>query len=408
MTSSHALHEQPATQIPVANRRIQSVDILRGIVMVIMAIDHVRVYSGMPAGAPEAGIFFTRWITHYCAPSFAFFAGTSAFLYYRKTGSKNDLVRFLFTRGLLLVVLEMTVVRFFWTFNFDYANFTITGVIWMLGWSMILLSAFVRLRATTVAIIGMAIIFFQQIFLYVPNIFPESMQESVAKWWAFFYPSAVAGEHAVVLSGGSSGLPNVLGISVFYVIIPWVGVMMAGYGFGQILLMDHDRMKKICVRIGLAAIAIFIAVATPMILLFEDADTPFIFKLLGQQKYPPSQLFILMTLGPIILLVPWAERIKGWVADAFKIIGRVPMFYYLIHLLLIHLSAFALNQIVYGNIHQDWYESAPFVRLAEENRWGLPLLYLVWIIDVVILFYVCKWYATYKSKHREIGWTKYI
>ncbi len=141
--------------------RLQSIDIVRGAVMLIMAIDHVRVYSGLPAGGPTAGIFFTRWVTHFCAPVFAFLAGSGAYLYGRKFGAPA-LARYLVGRGLLLVLLELTVIRFAWTFNFDYGQFTLAGVIWMLGWSMVLLAGMVRLRASVVAIIGLAIVFLQQ------------------------------------------------------------------------------------------------------------------------------------------------------------------------------------------------------------------------------------------------------
>lgn len=390
--------------------RIQSVDILRGIVMVIMAIDHVRVYSGIPAGGLTYGIFFTRWITHYCAPSFAFFAGTSAFLYFKKSGSRKDLVEFLVTRGLLLVVFELTVVRYFWTFNFDYANFSITGVIWMLGWCMVLLAPFVRLKPLTLAITGVSMIAFQQVFGFLPALFPESIQPVVIKYWSFFYPSAVAGREGVVLGAGAAGLPSALGVSIFYVLLPWLGVMMAGYGFGQLLLKDAATVKRLCLRIGLGATALFLIVATIMAIRMGQTgnDTPFIFRMLGQQKYPPSQLYILMTLGPIIALIPWAQRIKGTMADALKTIGRVPMFYYLLHILLIHLSAFVVNMIVFGTTHQEWYETAPFVGFAEEYHWGLPLLYLTWAIDVVILYFACVWYARYKGSHPEIKWMKYL
>src|SRR3954465_2285493 len=123
------------------SKRIDSLDVVRGLVMVLMAIDHVRCYSGQPAGGATADIFLTRWITHYCAPAFAFFAGTSAFLYLQKTRDYSNVATFLLTRGFLLVVLELTAVRFFWTFNFDYSTFNITGVIWMLGWCMVILAA---------------------------------------------------------------------------------------------------------------------------------------------------------------------------------------------------------------------------------------------------------------------------
>src|SRR5579863_718274 len=165
--------------------RIQSIDIVRGVVMVLMAIDHVRVYSGIPAGGPDPAIFFTRWVTHFCAPAFAFLAGTGAFLYGRKLGDARALGRYLVTRGVLLVLLELTVIRFSWTFNFDYRGFTLAGVIWMLGWSMVLLAGLVRLRAKAVGLIGLGIIFLQQIFSFPPHLLPEQMRNSIGWIWEF-------------------------------------------------------------------------------------------------------------------------------------------------------------------------------------------------------------------------------
>src|SRR4029450_1546686 len=141
--------------------RLRSIDVLRGLVMVLMAIDHVRVYSGQPAGGPTAGIFFTRWVTHFCAPAFAFFAGTSAFLYGRRLGHTGALARALVTRGLVLVVLELTVIRVAWTFNVDFAHYLLAGVIWMLGVCMVLLAALVWLPMTAVAALGLLVIFAQ-------------------------------------------------------------------------------------------------------------------------------------------------------------------------------------------------------------------------------------------------------
>jgi uncharacterized membrane protein len=396
-----------ANEISAEKLRIQSVDLLRGFVMIIMAIDHVRVYSGILAGGLDTGIFFTRWITHYCAPVFAFFAGTSAFLFFKKTGDIKALTKFLITRGLLLVVFELTVVRFFWTFNLEYATFNITGVIWMLGWCMVLLAGFIRLGPLTVAILGVAIIFAQQIFAYVPAIFPSAIQDSIKMVWGFFYPTGKAG---VTISSGSAGLPNAFGFDIFYVLIPWCGVMMAGYGFGNLLTRDAAQVKKVCLAIGLAAILLFIIVG---ILLIDMAplagtDVPFLFKLLGQQKYPASQLFLLMTLGPVIALVPWAQKVKGSFFNAVAVIGRVPMFYYLLHLLVIHLSAFVVNMFLTGSIHQEWYRTAPFVGVPPTEQWNLPLLYLTWIVDVGILYFACRWHARFKVNHPEIGWVKYI
>ena len=379
--------------------RLQSIDILRGAVMVLMAIDHVRVYSGQPAGGATAGIFFTRWVTHFCAPAFVFLAGTSAFLYGIKLNNKSKLARFLVTRGLLLVLLELTVIRFFWMFNFNYANFTLAGVIWMLGWCMVLLACFVRLRPAVVGSTGLCITFFQQIFQYVPQLLPEAWRSGFGQFWAFFYPS------------GLDGFP---GIVVLFVLLPWVGVMMAGYGFGTILLMEPVKCRRICYWIGISAITIFIIAGSIYSVLNVASNyqlqepPPFLFRLLNQKKYPPSQLFLLMTLGPLIALFPFAERAKGWLVNVLKLFGRVPMFYYMLHILLIHVSALLVNFLREGAFHQERYSTAPFTEIDEANRWGLPLLYLVYIIDVVILYFACRWYAKYKAAHPEKKWLAYL
>src|ERR1043165_1117407 len=159
----------PGTSTERGATRVASIDIVRGLVCVLMAIDHVRVYAAVPAGGQDLAVFFTRWITNFVAPAFCFFAGTGAFFYGRKVGDKRALARFLFTRGLLLVALELTVIRFFWTFNFDYAHYILAGVIWMLGWCMVLLAGLVRFSPRTVGITGLAIVFLQQLFNLPPN-----------------------------------------------------------------------------------------------------------------------------------------------------------------------------------------------------------------------------------------------
>ncbi len=376
-------------------QRVQSLDILRGAVMVLMAIDHVRVYAGVPPGGPDPAIFFTRWITHYCAPAFVFFAGTAAFFYGRKINNSNMLARYLVTRGLLLVILELTVIRFGWTFNLNFSEFMLAGVIWMLGWCMVLLSLFVWLKSKTIGIIGLAIIYFQQLFAFIPQSLPESLKPSVGGFLEFFY---------------SSGLNALPGITILYVIIPWIGVMMAGYGFGNILLLEPVIRKRICLQIGLSAIALFIIAGS--ILIFAAPSSPqappFIFQLLNQKKYPASQLYLMMTLGPAIALIPLAEKTKGWFAETLKIFGRVPFFYYLLHIPLIHISALLVNYLRDGATHQDWYTNAPYASVPFESQWSLPMLYLVFVIDVFILYLACRLYVRYKFSHPENTWMKYI
>ena len=351
-------------------KRFQSLDLLRGIIMVLMAIDHVRVYAGVPAGGPEPAIFFTRWITHFCAPGFAFFAGTAAFLYGIKLGSPQALARYLFTRGFMLVILEITVIRFFWTFNLNLGDFVLAGVIWMLGWCMVLLGTMVRMNAKTIGIIGLVIIFGQQLFAYV----------STNPYWQFIYTT---GE-------GPSW------IAILYVIVPWIGVMMAGYGFG--LILTSDKRERWCYIIGLSSIGLFIVIGSIYAMQNEN-PMPFIFKLLNQRKYPASQLYLMMTLGPLIALVPWAEKAKGTVVNFFSVFGKVPFFYYLAHILVIHISALIANYFLFGETHQEWYTSAPFAQVPPESKWSLPMLYFVFVIDVTILYFISKWYSKRKLKY---------
>jgi uncharacterized membrane protein len=171
--------------------RIESLDIMRGIVMVLMAIDHVRVYSGLPAGGATPGIFFTRWVTHFCAPAFVFLAGTAAFLHGKKLGDTGALARYLVTRGLILVALELTVIRFSWTFNFNYSQFVLAGVIWMLGWCMVLMALLVRLRPAVIGAVGIAIVVFQKAFGFVPALLPESVRAPFGRVWEFVYPAGL-------------------------------------------------------------------------------------------------------------------------------------------------------------------------------------------------------------------------
>jgi uncharacterized membrane protein len=365
--------------------RIVSIDVVRGIVMVLMAIDHVRVYSGLPAGGPTAGIFFTRWVTHFCAPAFAFLAGTSAFLYGRKLSGKGELARYLVVRGLMLVVLELTVLRFAWTFNFDYAHFTLAGVIWMLGWCMVLLAGLVQFPPQIVGWIGMAIMCFQQVFAMVPRAFPESMRHSIGWLWEFIYPA---------------GLAEPRGIAILYVLVPWIGVMAAGYGFGAIMTRESAERHKLCLWIGLGATALFLIIGGIRVFLSPapPGAPPALFRLLNQQKYPASQLYLLMTLGPSIALLPFAERWRNPFAGILATFGRVPMFYYLLHIPTIHLAALAVMLVREGKVHPEWYAFAPYTSVPVGHRWGLPLLYLVFVVVVTALYFPCRWYDRRKAQ----------
>jgi uncharacterized membrane protein len=389
--------------IPVApaapksvSSRLQSIDIMRGVVMVLMAIDHVRVYAGQPAGGPTAGIFFTRWITNFAAPAFCFFAGTGAFLHGRKLRDMRALSRYLLERGVVLIVLELTLIREAWTFNLDYAHYIQGNVIWMLGWCMILMAGLIRFSTKAIAIFGLVIVFAQQAMALRSSLTTDS-----TRWiWQFLY------------FGGKVPLGHTgLSFAVIYSIVPWIGVMAAGYAFGELMLRNAEERRRLCLRIGLSATALFVVVAGLIVLVRtpKPGDAPALFRFLGQQKYPASQLFLMMTLGPTIALLPFAERARGVVANALLTFGRVPMFYYLLHIPLIHALAVVVSLIRDGRITPWLFGNHPWAPppLPPGYMWSLGLLYLVFGVAIVMLYFPCRWYAREKARRKE-SWLRYI
>jgi len=364
-------------------KRIDSIDLARGIVMVLMAIDHVRCYAGLPSGGPTAGIFFTRWVTHFCAPAFVFLAGTSAFLYGHRSQDPAKLAKYLVTSGLLLVLLEPTLIRFFWTFNVNYGQFVLAGVIWMLGWSMVLLAALVWMRPRTVGIIGLAIVLLQQLFHFL----------KIGWVMEFVYPV------------GFDTPPN---INVLYTIVPWIGVMAAGYGFGAVVVREPAPRHRFYLRAGLSATAVFL-VAAGLITAISPAEGegPWLFRMLSPPKYPASQPFLLMTLGPTIAMLPLFERGRGWLAGVFTTFGRVPMFYYLLHIPTIHIAAIITTLVRGEGVHPEWYATAPYTSVPDANQWSLGELYLVFFIVVTVLYFPCRWYARVKVT-RPRWWMRYL
>jgi uncharacterized membrane protein len=390
----------PAASTPPLATRIMSLDVLRGLVMVLMAIDHVRVYSGLPAGGPTPGIFLTRWITHFAAPVFVFLAGTAAFLHGRKLGDTRALARYLLSRGGLLVLLEFTVVRLSWTFNADYANYNLAGVIWMLGICMILMSALVRFSTRAIAIFGLAVIFGQQLVALPAVVMSESVRGAVGWIWQFLY---FGGDVRL----GSSGPP----IAILYSIVPWIGVMAAGYAFGAIMLRDAETRRRLCLRIGLSATGLFLIAAWAIALIRspQPDDGPILVRILNQQKYPASQLFLLMTLGPMIATIPLVEGMRGPIVNALAVFGRVPMFYYLLHIPLIHALALVVSLVRHESVTPWLFGNHPMQPPEQPPgyMWSLGLLYLVFAIALVLLYYPCRWYADEKARRRD-SWLRYI
>jgi uncharacterized membrane protein len=391
--------------------RIASIDLIRGAVMILMAIDHVRVFSGVPAGGPTPGVFFTRWITHFCAPAFIFLAGTSIFFYGRK---HTDLSRFLIIRGIWLILLECTFLRVAWTFNFDFRHYEMAGVIWVIGCCMILMAGLVKLPLSAVGTIGLVVIAGHNLMdPHMGKLLDGLDQNKVSGLWKIFYVGFFAGP----IQFGADG-PNLI---VLYSIIPWIGVMAAGYAFGKILTADPRQRKRLCLTIGLSAVALFLLLRG--FNLYGDPrpwhataqgrngapPMPAFLSFLNTTKYPASLCFLLMTLGPIIALIPLLEGLHGTVARGITVFGRVPFFYYMLHIPLIHGLALVVSKIRLGIVSPWLFTNHPMGNPAAPAgyEWSLPLLYAIWGITIVLLYFPCRWFAELKAK-RSDWWLKYV
>jgi len=385
----------------LATSRITSMDFVRGVVMILMAIDHVRVYSGLPAGGPTPGIFFTRWITHFVAPAFVFFAGTAAYLHGTKLPNRGALAKFLMARGAWLVLLELTVIRIAWTFNFDFAHYLLAGVIWMIGWSMILMAAAVYLPAMAVGATGIAIVALHNIWDLFAGPLAHAFGEAGPNWLLkiLYFGGAV--------ELGSSGPP----LLILYVIVPWIGVMMAGYAFGLVMKMQPERRRAICLWLGVALTALFIVLRALDV--YGDPrpwrTTPGVLGFLRTTKYPASLSFLLMTLGPTFMLLAFAERWRGKLVDAIAMFGRVPMFYYLLHIPVIHLAACIVSLIREGHVNGWLFGNHPLAPppVPAGYTWRLGLLYLVFALCVIALYFPCRWFAHVRAT-RQSSWLSYL
>lgn len=390
--------------LETARVRLDSVDLLRGIVMVIMALDHVRdffhhdalLFDPTNLSRTNTALFLTRWVTHFCAPVFVFLAGTGAFLSTQRGKTKAELSRFLLTRGLWLVVLELTVVRLGWTFNLDY-TFNVGQVIWAIGWSMVALSVLIYLPLWAITAFGVGMIALHNAF----DPFRAQSVGALSGVWATFHTGELTETY-----GGIRFFP-------MYPLIPWIGVMAVGYSFGHIFTLERERRKKILLYLGLGLTLLFVALRATN--LYGD-PRPWsqqgnalwtFFSFINCQKYPPSLLFLLMTLGPAIASLALLERVNlkpSALARPFIIFGRVPLFYYVIHLFVIHALAVVFAFIKYGSAIQEAFQTG---RPPVDYGYNLPVVYLVWIGVVIALYPVCRWFANVKRRRKD-AWLSYI
>lgn len=384
--------------------RVKSIDLLRGIVIILMVLDHTRdyfhdqafIFDPTDISQTTPILFFTRFITHYCAPVFVFLAGTSAYIYGLKVGTK-ELSKWLLKRGIWLVIAELSILKLAWTFQLDYTNI-ILQVIWVIGVSMIFLAAFIHLSPKLC------------ISICVLAIAGHNLLDSLTfdnhfnSFWVLLHQGGV-------ISTTDSN------IFIAYPMIPWIFVMPLGYHLGKLYRpeVDHLTRHSIILTIGIIATGLFFIIRTTNIygdsIMWIESDDVWkmIMSYFNLSKYPPSLLYLLITLGPALILLSFAEKWKGYFFDTFVTIGRVPMFYYIIHIYVIHFLAL-IAAVLTGYHASDMIISVWINESAKLNGYGFNLyfVYIIWILMVVCLYPLTNWYHRYKSNHREYWWLNYL
>jgi len=401
---------QHAGAQPATSRRIESIDALRGLAMVIMALDHVRdfVHRGAMSGSPTdlatttPILFFTRWITHICAPVFMLTAGMGAFLWWRRGRSRGELSWFLLTRGVWLIVLEVTVMRLAYNFTFSSQYPLLLIVLWALGGCMILMAALVWLPLPLLAAVSLAAIAGHNL---LDGIDPARF-------------GAVAGVWNVLHQPGVVPFP---GVSVFvaYPLVPWVAVMALGFCLGPVFRWDGPRRRRFLIAAGAAATAAFVSLRAlngygdPAPWSAQRSPVFTLLSFLNTTKYPPSLLFLLMTLGPALLLLAWLDRQDLRAGNPLVVFGRVPLFYFVLHFFLAHVAVLVLSLLAYGKaawafgLNPVPSMGGPKELFPPAFGSSLGVVYLVWATVVVALYPVCRWFAGVKARRRE-WWFGYL
>ena len=388
--------------------RVESIDFLRGLVMISMALDHVRMYFGLGTWYSEPTnlatttplLFFTRWITHFCAPVFVFLAGTSAFLYGMRRANIKETALFLLTRGLWLIFVELVIVNFAWTFDITY-SFRILQVIWAIGISLVVLSALVFLPKGLILAIGTLLVFGHNLLDSI-NLEGSSAQDII--WYALHQPKSVFIDSTHL-------------INFVYPVLPWIGLMALGYVFGAFYQKDFpvEQRKRLLLSMGVGATLLFILLrgfnlyGEPHLWQTQDSFAFSLMSFLNTTKYPPSLHFLLMTIGPAWVFLSAIEAFGNRLPKSVIVFGKVPFFFYIIHLYVIH--ALAMLLLVYEG--RDWHQyilSARGIMSGTLRNFGLSLgsVYVVWILVVASLYPLCKWYQTYRENHPSKWWLSYL
>ena len=383
-----AFNVSPMTTI---SRRVSSVDIVRGAIMVLMALDHVRDYVTNQRFRPEdlsrasVALFATRWVTHFCAPAFSLLAGVGVGLYMSRGRSAAETSRYLVTRGLWLLFLELVVTPVGWQFGFHLIP-AFALVLWALGWSMIVLAALIHLPRWLVATLSIVVIAGHNLLDRLP---PSPL------WQVLHIPGFV--------------IPGKLFVG--YPLIPWVAVMSLGYALADIYRWEAARRRRFLVRTGAFATAAFVAIRYVNgygdLIPWSAQRTPAltVASFLNVMKYPPSLDFLLMTLGPILIALALTEGMRGRVANWLMVYGRVPLFFYVLHIFVAHAVAVVLALVQGGELRRIPVVSNPELIPAWYGV-SLPGVYLAWAFVVGVMYVPCRWYAGLKAR-RSDWWLRY-
>jgi uncharacterized membrane protein len=384
-------------------QRIESIDLLKGLVMVIMALDHTRDYFHSaaflfnPTDPTQSSlpIFFTRFITHFCAPAFCLLAGFSAYII-GKRKTPSELSIFLVKRGLWLIFIELTIVTFGWQFDIQF-RMNGFAVIAVLGASMIFLAGLIHLPRTFTLIFSCVLIFGHNLL--------DTIHFHDSFLWAYIHEAAIF------------NFSNGFKFYLDYPIVPWIAVMSLGYYLGSLYdkSFDSKKRKRILNTIGFSSIVLFIVLrwsnvyGDPIQWITFDSESKTLMSFLQLSKYPPSLLFLLITLGTALLFLANTEHLKGKVVDFFCTFGRVPFFYYIIHIYLIHALAMLFAELSgFGwqlMILPDWILESPELKGYGFSLW---VVYAVWFMVVISLYPLCKKFDNYKQANKEISWLSYL
>ena len=398
-TSSDEALLQRATPVQTVRPRLAAIDFLRGLVIVMMVLDHARDFLGTsvinPRDMHEPLLFLTRWITHFCAPVFVFLAGTSAFLYGRRGRSRVEVALFLLTRGFWLVLIELTLVRLAWTFNLAY-DFILLQVIWVIGASMVLLAGLIFLPRGVIALFGLILIVGHNL---LDGIHVAVFGSAGWLWRLLHDPGTLqplAGVHMLAL----------------YSLIPWVGVMAAGYAFGPVMLLAENLRRRWTLRVGITVTAAFVLLrltnlyGDPQPWAVQDTGLATLLSFVNAEKYPPSLLYLSMTLGPALMLLGGIRETTSRLSRAVVTLGRVPFFLYVVHLFLLHAIAVVMAQLCFGDA--IWlFRGLPILSKPGNYGVSLPGVYTLWIAVVLMLYPLAHWFEALKQRRHD-WWLSYL